>query len=84
MNLLLHLNPELEAKLGEQAKAAGKAPEEIALQVLQEQLDAEPLATASLSADQWIADIRSWAKSHRRLSHEVDDSREAIYAGRGQ
>jgi hypothetical protein len=28
--------------------------------------------------------FRVWAKSHRRLPHEADDSRESIYAGRGE
>ena len=39
MNLTLQLSAELEAKLVEQAKALGKAPEELVLQVLKEQLD---------------------------------------------
>ncbi|QDV73217.1 hypothetical protein [Botrimarina mediterranea] len=84
MNLLLHLPPELEARLTQQARSTGQNPEEIALRVLEEQLVDETLATASLSADDWVSDVRSWAESHRTLSQEADDSRESIYAGRGE
>jgi hypothetical protein len=84
MNLTLHLTPELETKLREQAKAEGKALEEVALHALEMQLDSGPLAAATMSAEQWVADIRSWATSHRSLQGEADDSRESIYAGRGE
>jgi hypothetical protein len=84
MNLTLHLSAELEAKLRQQAKAEGKPLEDVALKALEEQFDAEPLAAATLSPEQWVADFRVWAKSHRRLPHEADDSRESIYAGRGE
>ncbi|QDV81054.1 hypothetical protein [Botrimarina mediterranea] len=84
MDLLLNLPPALEALLAERAKSSGKAPEDIALRVLEEQLVDESLASASLPADEWVADIRSWADSHRKLEHEADDSRESIYAGRGE
>ena len=36
------------------------------------------------SADEWIADLRRWAASHRRVEHPVDFGRDAIYAGRGE
>ncbi len=29
--------------------------------------------------ESWIADLRSWAASHPRREHLVDDSRESIY-----
>ncbi len=84
MNLILQLPPQLEAKLDAQVRATGKARETIALELLEEQLHGEPLNGASLSAAEWVADIRSWASSHRALSHEADDTRESIYAGRGE
>ena len=84
MNLTLQLSAELEAKLVEQAKALGKAPEELVLQVLKEQLDATPLATVALSPEEWVADFRAWAESHRRLPREADDTRDSIYDGRGE
>ena len=84
MNLILHLPPETEAKLKEQAAATGRAPEELALQALEEQLAVSGQPLVTLSADEWIADIRAWAQSHRSLPHDADDSRESIYAGRGE
>lgn len=37
-----------------------------------------------LTATEWCEWFEKWASSHRSLSHEVDDSRESIYAGRGE
>lgn len=31
--------------------------------------------------EQWAKRLREWAQSHPRVSHFVDDSREAIYGG---
>ena len=90
MNLILHLPPETEAKLNAQAAAVGKAPEELALIALEERLAAgfDPADGATqptpISHEEWIADIRQWAESHRRLEHPADDSRESIYFGRGE
>ena len=38
----------------------------------------------NLTADEWCDRLDSWAASHRTLAHEADDSRESIYAGRGE
>lgn len=38
----------------------------------------------SESVDEWVADVRAWADSHPKVTHFVDDSRESIYAGRGE
>ena len=91
MNLILHLRPETEAKLKEQAAAGGKSPEELALIALEERLAAgfgQPAEAQTsqdpISAEEWMADFRKWAESHRRLEHEADDSRESIYVGRGE
>jgi len=88
MNLILHLSTETETKLKEQAAAMGKAPEEFALIVVEERLAAGPnalqAAAEPISPEAWVADIRLWAESHRRLDHEADDSRESIYGGRGE
>jgi hypothetical protein len=84
MNLVLHLPPETEAKLIEQATATGTAPEELALRALEEQLAMSPQSPSAISADEWVADVRAWAAKHRYLSGDADDSRESIYAGRGE
>jgi hypothetical protein len=43
----------------------------------------EPNRT-SRSAEQWVAEWRAWIASHAPVTHFVDDSREAIYEGRGE
>ena len=83
MDITLHLTPEIEARLTAQAIATGLAPEALVLHVLEEQLAIEP-EESTLSAEEWIADIRAWAESHRRLPYEADDSRESIYEGCGE
>jgi Arc/MetJ-type ribon-helix-helix transcriptional regulator len=37
-----------------------------------------------LSAQDWCDLFERWAASHRTLRYEADDSRDAIYAGRGE
>jgi hypothetical protein len=83
MNLSLSLSPEIEARLLERSAITGKGPEELALSAIEDQLLVGEKSSESLSAEEWVADIRAWANSHRRLPHEADDSRESIYAGRG-
>jgi hypothetical protein len=34
--------------------------------------------------DEWSMKLRSWAAGHRLLRAPADDSREGIYAGRGE
>jgi len=84
MNIVLQLSPETEAKLLQQAVRVGKPPEELAMKALEEQLAAESPVLETQTAQQWIADFHRWAESHRQLPHEADDSRDSIYAGRGE
>ncbi|NOT01290.1 MAG: hypothetical protein HOP29_11755 [Phycisphaerales bacterium] len=37
-----------------------------------------------LSPEQWSAEWHAWAAGHKSVGHVVDDSRERIYAGRGE
>jgi phenylpyruvate tautomerase PptA (4-oxalocrotonate tautomerase family) len=39
---------------------------------------------SSMTAEEWIARMKAWAARHPRVDHFVDDSRESIYAGRGE
>jgi len=36
------------------------------------------------SATEWCERFQAWVADHRSLPHEADDSRESIYAGRGE
>ena len=38
----------------------------------------------ALEANRWIAEWRAWAAKPRPASSALDDSRESIYAGRGE
>lgn len=87
MTIHINLPPETEAELRERAAAVGKDLASFVREAVEEKLaepgeGAEGTGRASLTADQWIAELRAWAASHRRLNHFVDDSRESIYAGR--
>ena len=49
----------------------------------------QPTAPASpaaeeLGPEEWIARFRAWAESHPKREIVIDDSREAIYGGRGE
>jgi hypothetical protein len=34
--------------------------------------------------DSWVADMRSWGRTHLPRGHRIDDSRESIYEGCGE
>jgi hypothetical protein len=40
--------------------------------------------TDHLSPEEWCERFEAWAADHRQLLHEANDSRDAIYAGRGE
>jgi Arc/MetJ-type ribon-helix-helix transcriptional regulator len=58
---------------------------EEALQRLRDEFQAnEAWNAVQGSADEWCAQFEAWAANHRAVPHEAEDSREAIYAGRGE
>lgn len=87
MALQIELPPETEARLREQAAAAGKDPAAFAREAVEEKLAVSSEATtesSKLSVEQRIAEWMAWAESHAPIGHDVDDSRESIYEGRGE
>jgi hypothetical protein len=85
MTLTLQLTPDVETKLRERAAAAGKDPVGFALDALQEKLGfIDGSSSNEASPEEWVKEWRTWAAAHPKLSFEVDDSRESIYAGRGE
>lgn len=88
MNLTLHLNSEVEAKLRAQAALTGKNLEELALEALEERLADSPAeidtssAGPELSADEWRAQFDLWIGQQQSRNPRLDDSRESIYADR--
>jgi hypothetical protein len=43
-----------------------------------------PISSDLESAAEWVAKFRAWAESHPKRDIALDDSRESIYAGRGE
>jgi hypothetical protein len=85
MTLTLSFPPETEAKLRERAAASGKDVETIVREAVDEKLAAGADTTgAAKSAEEWVAEFMAWVESHPPVTHFVDDSRESIYAGRGE
>ena len=65
--------------------ASRDAALEHAVRLLREETDVNGRHDdVSESMDEWIADLRQWAASHRHVAHPVDFDRDAIYAGRGE
>lgn len=89
MTLHVPLTEESEARLREYAAAAGKDVPSIVAEAIEEKLtvleeEAAETKHRPRTSEQWIAELRAWAASHRRLDTIADDSRESIYAGRGE
>lgn len=85
MTLTLSLPPELETRLRERAAASGKDVESIVREAVEEKLaSANPSGPEGKTREQWSAELHAWAASHKPVTHFVDDSRQSIYAGRGE
>jgi predicted transcriptional regulator len=85
MALTLSFPPELEAKLRQRAAAEGKDPETLVREAVEQKLGAEQASPAHAKGfDEWRAEFEAWVAGHPPVEHEVDDSRESIYRGRGE
>jgi hypothetical protein len=82
MSITIDFPPEIEQGLRARAVAQGQSVEEY-VRGLVVAASAGP-APQPLPPDQWIASWRAWAAGHHRLPVVVDDSRDSIYAGRGE
>lgn len=79
MNLTLHLPPETEAKLKEQANLMGRSLEDLALEALEDKLSTEPAPTPVLSSEDWNLQFDAWVHGHSSRNPHFDDSRDSIY-----
>jgi hypothetical protein len=85
MTLDLHLSSDTEAKIRQCAAASGQDVESFVLQAVTEKLsDAEPRPGVDSASAEWADTIRQLTNLHPVVTHFVDDSRDSIYAGRGQ
>jgi hypothetical protein len=87
----LQFPPETARRLQERAAQSGQTLEaylqQIAEREAQRSNGASPKVTPDpgmTSAEEWVAELRAWAASHRTLPTVADDSRESIYEGRGE
>jgi predicted transcriptional regulator len=87
MSLTISFSPEVEARLRERAAASGKDVPTLVREAVEEKLSAttpEIKPRNGMSREQWLAEFNAWVNSHNPVGHFVDDSRESIYAGRGE
>ncbi len=82
MNLMLHLSPEIEAKLLARACATGKDIESLALEALHDKLAVEEAGPA-LSRDAWKLQFREFLATSFDGDPAADLSRSANYDDRG-
>lgn len=86
MNLRVNVPPNLEDILKTQANAAGKDVESFVLETLEQALvqsTQQPLKHA-LTHEQFREKLQHIIDLHPRGDSSMDDSRESIYAGRGE
>jgi len=88
----LQLESSVEQKLREKARLRGQSLETYLQQLAEESAkDANgaaapivPPDSAAEYSESWISAWRAWAASHATLPTVADDSRESIYADRGE
>jgi Arc/MetJ-type ribon-helix-helix transcriptional regulator len=86
---MIDFSPENEEFI-EELVAAGRfenrnAVVDEAVRRLRDELEANGHDRAEhLSVREWCERFDKWAASHRALPHKADDSRQSIYAGRGE
>lgn len=84
MNITLSLPAETEARLLALSGVAGKSPEALALEALQEMLDQSTELDLPLSLPSRLAEFESWVSSLPGGNPEADFSRDTIYGDRGK
>ena len=82
----LNLPQDVQAKLEQQAAAAGMKPEELASRMIEVEVASgrEEQQAAELDNDEWKRRLEKWLASFPNRKTTLDDSRESIYRGRGE
>jgi plasmid stability protein len=93
MTLILNISPQVEALLKERAATSGKEITQYASEILEQAIATpqnESTQSVNLSVEEWRARFKAFlAEAHeyaKQLPPDfvLDDSRESIYAGRGE
>lgn len=83
MNLRIHIPEHLNSILTARAAECGKDIESFVVDSICEQLEVPNSAVSSTASefDSWLVEVRKLVPS---VGTDVDDSRDSIYAGRGE
>ena len=83
MNLRIHIPEHLNSILTARAAECGKDVESFVVDSICEQLEVPNSAASSTASefDSWLVEVRKLVPS---VGTNVDDSRDSIYAGRGE
>lgn len=86
MNIRINFPSEIETALLNRAAAAGQDVESFVRNVVTESLAEQDMAvpTKKQQPAEFRTRLESWIDLHPKLDHAIDDSRESIYAGRGE
>jgi predicted transcriptional regulator len=94
MSLTIELPAETQKRLQENARAKGVSVKSYVEDLVRNDTDTQSKISQpsrvetpkldELSTERWIAEFEAWTSSHRPLPYLADDSRESIYAGRGE
>jgi len=86
MTLTLSFPPETERALKERASRQGKSIANIVVELVQRETQTEARTEngSTMTPHERAQAFLAWAASHPTLPFEADDSRESIYAGRGE
>jgi hypothetical protein len=84
VNLRIEVPANLELLLKERAQQAGVPVESFVLQAVTERLAESEVSDSTMNAEEFSLWLRQWADRFPKLDHVVDDSRDSIYAGRGE
>jgi len=88
MSITIPFAPDMEAKLREQAAAAGKDVSSFVREAVEEKLFS--MNIAEKTPDQWALEFGAWMRAVAARSSSyppgfiVNDDRESIYEGRGE
>ena len=84
MNLKIEVPANLELILKERAQQAGVPVELFVLQAVTDRLAESESPVSSVNAEQFSLWLTQWSDRFPKLEQIVDDSRDSIYAGRGE
>jgi hypothetical protein len=87
MDIQVKLSPEVERVLRAKAAGMGKSLEDYISEIADREAGASNgMVSGPSQSGDWSAEWRAWGEAERNLSSgiQLGDSRESIYAGRGE